>query len=168
MPTYAMQRLHLPAQSGFIAAMSAAALQTLAVPFVGLWADRIGQRRIMMGAAALFFLTAWPAFVLLSAHPALGVLIATVCWISILKSCYSGALPSLMASVFPVKVRVTGLSLSYNISVPLFGGFAPFYAASLIQLTGSPIAPAFYIMFTAVLSLLALLWLGRLPPVPAG
>jgi hypothetical protein len=47
-----------------------------------------------------------------------------------------------MAKVFPV--RVSGTSLSYNISVPIFGGFAPFFAQSLIDLTGSKIAPGYY------------------------
>jgi MHS family proline/betaine transporter-like MFS transporter len=87
-----------------------------------------------------------------------------VCWISILKSFFSGALPSLMAKIFPVATRVSGMSLSYNISVPIFGGFAPFFAQSLIDLTGSK-APSFYMIATATLSLLALLvlrWKYRL------
>ena len=49
-----------------------------------------------------------------------------------------------MAKVFPVETRVSGTSLSYNISVPIFGGFAPFFAQSLIDLTGSKIAPGYY------------------------
>src|SRR5262249_48092795 len=73
---------------------------------------------------------------LLGAHALLAVLIAMVCWISPLKSFFSGALPSLMARIFPVGTRVSGMSLSYNISVPIFGGFAPFFAQSLIGITG--------------------------------
>jgi MHS family proline/betaine transporter-like MFS transporter len=38
---------------------------------------------------------------------------------------YSAAVPAVMASLFPVRTRVTGLSLSYNLGVTLFGGFAP-------------------------------------------
>jgi len=111
----------------------------------------------MIGAAILFMVTAYPAFVLLGAAPSLGVLIAMVCWISLLKSFFSGALPSLMAKTFPVTTRVSGMSLSYNISVPIFGGFAPFFAQSLIELTGSKLAPSYYLIATAALSLLALL-----------
>ena len=43
------------------------------------------------------------------------VLILMVCWIALLKSCYSGALPSYMAKIFPAATRVSGLSLSYNV-----------------------------------------------------
>ncbi len=162
MPTYAIRELHLPQWLSYTAAVSAAALQAVVVPFVGLWVDRAGHRRVMMGAATLFFLTAYPAFLLVNAHPSLGVLVLMVCWIALLKSCYSGALPSYMAKVFPTATRVSGLSLSYNIGVTVFGGFAPFFAQSLVDLTGSKLAPSYYIMATALLSLGALLALhGR-------
>jgi MFS transporter, MHS family, proline/betaine transporter len=84
-----------------------------------------------------------------------------VCLIGLLKSLFSGALPSLMAKVFPVETRVSGMSLSYNISVPIFGGFAPFFAQSLIDLTGSKLAPSYYMIATALLSLAALIVLRR-------
>jgi MHS family proline/betaine transporter-like MFS transporter len=161
MPTYAIRELNLPQSIGFTAAVSAAALQTLAVPFVGIWVDKVGQTRLMIGAAILFMLTAYPAFVVVGAHPSLAVLIAMVCWFSLLKSFFSGALPPLMAKIFPVKTRVTGMSLSYNVSVPIFGGFAPFFAQSLIGLTGSKLAPSYYMIATAALSLAALLVLRR-------
>ena len=157
MPTYAIRELHLPQSIGFIAAVAAAALQTLVVPLVGMWVDRVGQIRIMIGAAILFVLTSYPAFVLLDAHASLAVLIAMVCWIGLLKSFFSGALPSLMAKIFPVTTRVTGMSLAYNIAVPIFGGFAPFFAQSLIDVTGSKLAPSYYMIATALLSLAALI-----------
>jgi MHS family proline/betaine transporter-like MFS transporter len=156
MPTYAIRELHLPQYLSYAAAMSAAALQTVVVPFVGILVDRVGQTRVMMTAAALFFITAYPAFAFLASHASIGVLIAMVCWIGLLKSCYSGALPSLMAKVFPAATRVSGLSLSYNVGVTIFGGFAGFFAQSLIDLTGSKLAPSFYIILTAFLSFVAL------------
>lgn len=157
MPTYAIRELHLPQYLSYTAAVAAAALQTVLVPFVGIFVDKVGQRRVMLGAAALFFFTAYPAFAFLAANASLSVLILMVCWIAFLKSCYSGALPSYMAKVFPAATRVSGLSLSYNIGVTIFGGFAPFFAQSLIDLTGSKLAPSYYIMLTAFLSFAALI-----------
>jgi len=156
MPTYAIRELHLPQYLSYTAAVAAAALQTVVVPFVGMLVDRVGQTRIMMTAAALFCITAYPAFAFLASHASIGVLIAMVCWIGFLKSCYSGSLPSLMAKVFPAATRVSGLSLSYNVGVTIFGGFAGFFAQSLIDLTGSKLAPSFYIIVTAFLSFVAL------------
>jgi len=161
MPTYAIRQLGLPASVGFAAGVAAAALQTVVVPFVGIWADKIGQSRIMIGAALLFVLTATPAFRLVAGSPSWAVLVAMVCWLSLLKSFYSGALPSLMAAIFPAQTRVTGLSLSYNIAVPIFGGFAPFFAASLIALTGSNLAPSYYVALSGLLSLISVIALRR-------
>jgi hypothetical protein len=41
----------------------------------------------------------------------------------------------------------------------VFGGFAPFFVTWLIGTTGSPVAPAFYVMFGAAAGLLAALFL---------
>jgi len=161
MTTYAIKELGLPQSTGFTAALLAAGLQALVVPFVGLWVDKVGQIPIMIGAAILFAVTAYPAFVLLGAHASLVMLILMVCWLSLLKSFFSGALPSLMARVFPTSTRVSGMSLSYNIAVAVFGGFAPFFAQSLIDITGSKLAPSYYVIATALISLAALIALRR-------
>jgi MFS transporter, MHS family, proline/betaine transporter len=161
MPTYAVRELHLPSATGFTAAVAAAALQTVVVPFVGIFADRVGQIPLMIAAATLFILTAYPAFMVVDADRSLAVLILVVAWLSLLKSFFSGALPSLMAKIFPVRTRVSGMALAYNISVPIFGGFAPFLAQSLIEVTGSKLAPSYYLIATAALSLVALIMLRR-------
>jgi MHS family proline/betaine transporter-like MFS transporter len=48
------------------------------------------------------------------------------------------------------------LSISYSFGVAIFGGFAPFINAWLIEITGSKLAPSFYLMLAAVISLVAL------------
>jgi MHS family proline/betaine transporter-like MFS transporter len=161
MPTYAIRELHLPQSAGFIAAVAAAALQTVVVPIVGVCVDKVGQIGIMIAACVLFMVTAYPAFALVEGHASLAVLIAVVCWIGFLKSLFSGALPSLMAKVFPVATRVSGMSLAYNIAVPIFGGFAPFFAQSLVDMTGSKLSPSYYLIATALLSLVSLIALRR-------
>ena len=56
-------------------------------------------------------------------------------------------------------MRSTGLGTAYNVAVMVFGGFAPFFVTWLIQVTGLPVAPAFYVMFGAAAGLLASLFL---------
>jgi len=144
MPTYAIRELHLTPSVSFTAAVAAAALQVVVVPFVGILADKVGQIPIMIGATVLFAVTAYPAFVLLAGHASFAVLVVMVCWLGLLKSFYSGALPSLMAKVFPTATRVSGMSLAYNIGVAVFGGFAPSIAQTLVDVTGSKLAPSYY------------------------
>jgi MFS transporter, MHS family, proline/betaine transporter len=157
MPTFAVTQLKLPASTGFIATLLGGFILTVGSPVFGHWSDKLGRTPIMIAAALLFLITAYPAFLLLTASPTLAVIVFIVCWLSVLKAAYSGVLPSVMAELFPTRTRAAGMALSYNISVPIFGGFAPFFAASLIQLTGDKHAPSFYLMLTALISLGTLL-----------
>jgi MHS family proline/betaine transporter-like MFS transporter len=43
------------------------------------------------------------------------------------------------------------------LGVALFGGFAPFIIAWLIEATGSKLAPSFYLMLAALISFAALI-----------
>ena len=156
MPTYAIKQLHLPQSLGFTATLIGGILLTFGAPFFGHLSDRVGRVRLMVIVSLLFAVSAYPAFVLLVANPSLAGIVAIVCWLSLLKAAYSGTLPSLMAELFPISTRSTGIALSYNISVPIFGGFAPFIAAWLVAETGSPLAPSFYLIATSVLSLIVL------------
>jgi MHS family proline/betaine transporter-like MFS transporter len=152
MPTYAVTQLHLPASSGFIATLLGGLILTIGSPAFGHWSDVVGRSTVMLTAAALFAISAYPAFVLVTHYASLPALVAVVCWLSLLKTSYSGVLPSFMAEIFAPQTRCTGLALSYNISAPIFGGFAPLISASLIELTGNNLAPSFYLMATAVTS----------------
>jgi MFS transporter, MHS family, proline/betaine transporter len=157
MPTYAIKELGLPQSTGFVATLLGGIILTLGSPLAGHWSDMVGRTRIMIAAAALFLLSAYPAFAMLTSYPSLRTIVLVVCWFSLLKTAYSGVLPSLMAEIFPTGTRATGMALSYNISVPIFGGFAPFFATSLIELTGDKHAPSFYLIATALASLGVLL-----------
>ena len=65
-------------------------------------------------------------------------------------------LPALLAELFPIHTRTTGLSISYSFGVMIFGGFAPFIVQWLIEATGSKLAPSFYMMLAAGISIIAL------------
>jgi MHS family proline/betaine transporter-like MFS transporter len=53
-------------------------------------------------------------------------------------------------------VRYTALSIGYNIAVAVFGGFAPFIATWLISVTGSNLAPSYYLIAAAMMFLVVL------------
>jgi MHS family proline/betaine transporter-like MFS transporter len=156
MPTYAIKELHLPQVLGFIATLIGGLILTFGAPVFGHLSDSIGRIRIMGAVCVLFAVSAYPAFVLLVGHASLTSIVLIVCWLSLLKAAYSGILPAFMAELFPVQTRGTGIALSYNISVPIFGGFAPFIATWLIAETGSNLAPSFYLIVTSLLSLAVL------------
>jgi MHS family proline/betaine transporter-like MFS transporter len=156
MPTFAIRELHLPQTLGFIATMLGGIVLTFGAPLFGHMSDRFGRIPMMIGISAMFAISAYPAFVLLVGYPSLASIVAIVCWLSILKAAYSGVLPSLMSELFPVATRSSGIAVSYNVGVPIFGGFAPLIAAWLIKETGSPLAPSYYLIATSLISLAVL------------
>jgi MHS family proline/betaine transporter-like MFS transporter len=156
MPTFAIRQLHLPQTLGFIATLIGGFVLMFGAPLFGHMSDRFGRIQMMIGVSALFAVSAYPVFALVVAYPSLATIIVIVCWLSILKAAYSGVLPSLMSELFPIATRSSGVAISYNVGVPIFGGFAPLIAAWLIRATGSPLAPSFYLIATSVISLIVL------------
>ncbi|WP_179404190.1 MFS transporter [Burkholderia guangdongensis] len=156
MPTYAIKQLGLPASAGFAATLVTGAILMVVTPFVGHWSDRAGRIPLMTGSALLTLVTIWPTFALLTRYPSFAAMLAALVWIGVLKAMYSGALPALMAELFPAQTRATGLAVGYNAGVTLFGGFSPFMITWLIATTGNRLSPAFYLIGCAVLSLVAL------------
>jgi len=127
-------------------------------PIVGHWSDKVGRTRIMLGAGVLFFLTVYPAFMFMNAHPSLLTLMAAVGWVAILKAIYYAPIPALMSDMFPTRTRTTGMAVGYNLGTTIFGGFTPLAVASLIAATGNNLAPGFYLMIAAIISLFTLVW----------
>jgi MHS family proline/betaine transporter-like MFS transporter len=115
----------------------------------------------MLITAWLFLLAAYPSFWLMVAFPSLATAIFAVGFLNLIKAGYSGVLPSVLSEQFPVETRAVGVSFSFSVSVTIFGGFAPFTATWLIAQTGDPLSPAYYLMATALLSIIALMVIAR-------
>jgi MHS family proline/betaine transporter-like MFS transporter len=160
-PTYAVRTLHLPAYTGFVATLLGGVILAIFSVLAGHWSDSTARPRIMLAMAGLFVVAAYPVFWLMVAHPSLATAMFAVGFLNLIKAGYSGVLPSLLAEQFPVALRAVGIAFSYSVSVVVFGGFAPFVATWLIAWTGDPLSPSFYLMATAVLSMVALVAIER-------
>ena len=155
LPTFAQRNLGLPPWSGYAGALVAGLIALVGSPFIGMLADRIGQTRIMLTAAVVGLVVAYPMFALLTGAPSVTTLIVAEIVIGALMAAYFAPLPSLLAAMFPVQVRTTGMSLAYNIGVTLLGGFAPTILAWLV--TYNLQAPSFYYIAVAILSIIGLI-----------
>jgi len=163
MPTYLVTALHLPTTTAFIAACVAGATMLVMSPLFGALADRYQLRKSMMVTpSALAMLLAYPAFSWLIAMPSLATAAIVVGVGVTLMSVGGGAGGALVMEAFPRRHRATGMSVMYSLSVTIFGGFSPLIVTWLIGRTGSPLAPAFYLIAAQAISLLAL-WLYPQP-----
>lgn len=157
-PTYGVKTLHLPATTAFTATLVGGLVLAIGCPLAGYWSDKMPKRpTLMMVTCWLFVLTPYPAFYLMATWPSLATCILAVGWLQLCKAGYSGVLPSLMSEQFPVETRAIGVALGYSVSVSVFGGLAPLVATWLIAATGDSLSPSYYLIFCALLSLLALM-----------
>ena len=82
--------------------------------------------------------------------------------IAVLEALGAGGILVLNASVISAPVRCTGLGFAYNASMGLFSGTTPLIAAWLIKVTDNPVAPAYWLLTGAIVSLLTLLlWVPK-------
>jgi len=106
-----------------------------------------------------------PAFMLLDTRNFLVIVLVQILLGGML-TLNDGTLPSFLAELFPTKVRYTGFAVSFNLSNALFGGTAPFMATLLIGMTHNQLAPGWYLVAAALVSLIAVLFAAETSKKP--
>jgi MFS transporter, MHS family, proline/betaine transporter len=159
MPTFARTQLQLPLDQAFSAQAIGLACMIVLIPIFGALSDHIGRKPIIVSALILYFVLIYPLFSWMYANPSFASLLTTQVALCCLIGAFAGPMSTALAEQFQAHVRSIGLGTAYNMAVMLFGGFAPFFVTWLIQTTGLPVAPAFYVMFGAAVGLLASLLL---------
>jgi MFS transporter, MHS family, proline/betaine transporter len=162
MPTYLQASLH----TGFNEALLIAVISNLgfAVTIIpaGMLSDRIGRRTVMVSAAILLLVLSLPLLNLLQAENTATGLKGLVVFIAGgVVGLLAGPGPAMLSEMFPTRVRYTGLGLAYSLSNALFSGCAGLIITGLIKETGNPDIPAWYVMATALVSIVALITLNK-------
>ncbi|MBN8874093.1 MAG: MFS transporter [Rhodospirillales bacterium] len=157
MPTYTRTQLKLTAaQSLWASTVSLLALVVL-VPVMGALSDRIGRKPLLLASCAACFLIPIPAFWVLTHASGFWVVVLVQLVFAVAIALFSGPGPAAIAEIFPTRGRSTWMSSSYALAVAIFGGFAPYIAQAMIDLTGSRMAPTAYVMIAAAISFLVIM-----------
>ncbi|MFK4273719.1 MFS transporter, partial [Streptomyces milbemycinicus] len=72
---------------------------------------------------------------------------------------FAGTSAATLPALFPTRLRYGALSISFNISVSLFGGTTPLVASWLVATTHNTLVPAYYLMAAGVVGLVATFFL---------
>jgi MHS family proline/betaine transporter-like MFS transporter len=152
MPTFLGKYAGLTTLQALMSNSIALAVLVAATPLFGTLSDRIGRKPLLIGCCAGFLAFSYVLFRVILGGASFGTILAIQIFFNLFIAAFSGAGPSALCELFPTHGRTTLMSIGYSLSTAIFGGFAPFISTWLIGLTGSPIAPAFYLTAAAIVS----------------
>ena len=156
LPSYFTKTLEFTKTNAFVSITVASLVALILIPPLGALSDRIGRKPLLIAGAVGFAVLAYPLFLLLNT----GSLVAAIsahAGLAAIESVFVSASLAAAAELFATRVRSSGYSIGYNVSVALFGGTAPYIATWLVDRTGNEIAPAYYVIAAAVVTLATVL-----------
>ena len=158
LPTYFIKTLKFTKSDAFVSITLACLVALILILPLAALSDRIGRRPLLIGGAAAFAVLGYPLFLLLTSG-SLTAAITAHCLLAAIASVYISCAVSAGVELFATRVRFSGFSVGYNVCVALFGGTTPYVVTWLTATTGNSIAPAFYLITAAVISLVTVLTL---------
>jgi MFS transporter, MHS family, proline/betaine transporter len=155
--TYAKEVLKLPLMQSFLVQMIAAIVMVIVVPIAGALSDRYPRKPLLLASLIGYLVVLYPLYSWVIAEPSIGKLLVCQVVIGFFGAFFLGVYCTTLVELFPVRIRSTSLSIVNNVAVLIFGGFAQFFVTWLIVVTGSPLAPIFYVMIGVGLGLVSVI-----------
>ncbi|MGB7194193.1 MAG: MFS transporter [Collimonas pratensis] len=156
MPIYVQKTMGFAGSQAFLASFIGNFFLIGGCVFSGTLSDRLGRRTVLRIGAVLLLVGVYPLMMWLQASHTTATLIIVQSLFCAMISMFVGVAPSALSEIFPTAVRSSGMSLSYNTAVTLFGGFAPAILTWITYTTGVAFAPALYVMTAAIVALIAI------------
>ena len=144
--TYVQATLQMSARSGFIIGILTNVIAIPAALLGGWLSDRHGRRPINIWGNLLFLLTIYPVFAWIEATRSELVLFTAMTALSAVANFYIGSMFASLAEGLPKTIRSASFGTVFAISIAAFGGTTPIVLTWLIHQTGSPMAPAWYLI----------------------
>jgi MFS family permease len=162
LPALASHSFHIDPHRAFLGNSLAALALCAGCLFHGWLCDRLGAARALLMGSLAMLLSTWALFIDMAAGG------ANFLWLYALTGFFvgvTGVMPTVMVQAFPPAVRFTGISFSYNVAYAVFGASSASMIGLLADRAG-PMAPAYYVAFTALLSIGVAVYLWRAARVP--
>jgi MHS family citrate/tricarballylate:H+ symporter-like MFS transporter len=156
MTTFASQTLHMSQGASFGAQVANGATGLIFALLGGALSDRFGRKPVMLTARTLFLIVTFPAFLLIVHNRDPITLFLGTGLMGALSSTSVGVALVAITESLRKDVRSTGLAIVYAIAVAVFGGVAQPLVTWMIKATGSPMAPAWYMMAAAGVGIVAM------------
>lgn len=151
------------AQIGFVGTMLVGILQVFAAPFWGWLSDKIGRKRVYIGACILLCIVIYPVFALFGTGNPWLIWLGMIIGVVIPGVCLMTLEEVMLPEMFDAESRTTGVNIGYQVSAALFGGFAPFICEALVAGAGGIWPVGLYVIVLSLVGLVATIFV-RLRP----
>ena len=156
MPTYLEKDVGVSNLMAAMATVPVLVVMSACLPLVGRLSDAVGRKPVYLAASVATLVLMVPAFAVMQIGEEWAIFIA-LAMVAIPVALWASPSAAALPALFPTASRFGAMAIAYNLSVSLFGGTTPLFSEWLIQATGNPFMPAFYIMFFSALAGVAVL-----------
>jgi len=163
--TYAQDSLHMATKLAFGATVTTGLVSLVSDVSGGALSDRLGRRPVMLTAVALLLVLILPAYVVMIRWPSPLVVYGAVALLSALLGFCAGPTLIAITESLPKASRSAALGTLYAVSLALFGGSTQFMIKWLTDVSGSPLAPAWYMGGALVVGATAMVLMRETAPV---
>ncbi len=163
--TFAQHALGLSARAGFLASCANAVAAIPALLLGGWLSDRFGRWPVNVLANALLLVLVVPLFAWTVDLRSAGVLIASMTLLGFVSNLTFGVVCAALGEGLPHAIRSSAFGTVYSLAMAVCGGSTEFVVTWLIHLTGSAMAPAWYVAGATAVAQVALMMLPETAPV---
>jgi len=155
-PIWMQQFLHDSKQYTLEINSLALFMAMLSVPVSALLSNRFGRKTVLLYTTGGLTLFSWPLYRLMLSDLPFHTL-AGQGILAIFIGFFMGTIAVVMVELFSRNIRVSAVSIAYNISFAIFGGITPMIATWLIHTTHNNLSLAWYLSLSALISFLTVL-----------
>jgi MFS family permease len=163
--TYAQHTLRVSQQVAFLCIVVGGGMAMLGSLCGGILSDRFGRKPVMLAGGAMTLILGVPCFLVMLLWASPVMLLAATGLVSFFIGLFPPALLANLTESFPAGRRAGAVGITYALAVAVFGGSAQYVVTWAIEVTGSPLAPAWYMSGAMVLGLAAMAAMRETAPV---
>ncbi|MCQ9164522.1 MFS transporter [Arthrobacter sp. STN4] len=156
--TYGKTELKFSTDTMLLAVLSACVVGLVMLPVFGKMSDKFGRKPVIIGGLVAEIVLSFPMFWLMDTRTVAGLILGYVLMMTAFCANY-GPIATFLAELFGPRVRYSGLSVAYMLAGLLGSAITPVVTTALLNATGQGSSVAWFLIGSAVVSLVALLLL---------